>query len=468
MPLFSRKASRVLVIGLDCASPDLIFHHFNDQLPTLRGLMARGTWGILESSIPCITVPAWASMTSSRDPGALGVYGFRNRADHSYGRMITADGSAIHVKRVWDVLSDAGKTALVANVPQTYPPRPLNGNLISDFLTPGRESVFTYPAMLKPEVLGLAPEYDFDVRNFRTTERGELLDKLIALTDVQYRVFEALLKRKPWDFAMQVNIALDRIHHGFWRYHDPEHRLHEPDSRFRYAIRDYYRHIDGWIKRLLEAVPEDTVTLVVSDHGVKRMDGGICINEWLWQNGWLVLNTPPKSGEILKFEDADVDWSRTRAWASGGYYGRMFFNVQGREPQGVIAPEDLPVVRAELIAQLKAIPDHEGRPLHHTIHIAEQIYQQVNGIAPDLIVYFGDLHWRAIGSLGYGRHWTFENDTGPDDANHAVEGMFIWHDPRMKGQGQIANRQLMDIAPTLLHQLGVKIPADMQGTSLVR
>ncbi|MDX2159687.1 MAG: alkaline phosphatase family protein [bacterium] len=463
MPLFGRKTPRVLVIGLDCASPQLVFEQFRPELPTLRRLMDGGTWGILRSSIPCITVPAWASMLSSRDPGVLGIYGFRNRADYTYHTMTTADAIAIQVRRVWDVIGNAGKTSLVVGVPQTYPVQPLDGHLISDFLTPGRESAFTYPAIFRTEVLSAFPDYDFDVRSFRTVERDALLQQLHALTDVQYRAFEHFLTTKPWDFAIHVNIALDRVHHGFWRFHDPQHRLHDPESPLRDAIRDYYRKVDAWIARLLHAVPDDTITLVVSDHGVKRMDGGICINEWLWRNGWLALKTPPPAGTITRFEEADIDWAHTRAWASGGYYGRVFLNVRGREPHGIIDPADIPQVQAALSAQIKAIPDHEGKPLMHTVYVPDAIYQQVNGVAPDLIVYFGDLHWRAIGSLGYGRHWTFENDTGPDDANHAEEGLFIVHDPRRKGRGRTSDHALIDIAPTILHRMGVAVPPEMQG-----
>ncbi|MBE2270232.1 MAG: phosphodiesterase, partial [Anaerolinea sp.] len=91
------------------------------------------------------------------------------------------------------------------------------------------------------------------------------------------------------------------------------------------------------------------------------------------------------------------------------------------------------------------------------------IYQQVNGIAPDLMVYFGDLHWRAVGSFGHGAHFTLENDTGPDDANHAPQGMFILYEPNGRGRGNVSGHQLMDIAPTLLDRMGVKSPLDMQG-----
>src|SRR6185369_2459061 len=126
---------------------------------------------------------------------------------------------------------------------------------------------------------------------------------------------------------------------------DPQHRLHEPDSSFLHAIRDYYKLVDSWLARILP-LAEDAAILVVSDHGAKRMDGAIAINEWLWQNGWLALKESPS--ELTKFETSMVDWSKTRAWSTGGYYGRIFLNVEGREPQGIIPKQDYEAVRDEL------------------------------------------------------------------------------------------------------------------------
>lgn len=462
--LFSRrkKARRVLVLGLDCAGPQLVFDEFKNDLPTLSRLASGGTWGKLESCIPCITVPAWASMMSSRDPGVIGCYGFRNRPDYSYRKMVTADGSAIKVKRLWDYLSEAGKDSVLIGVPQTYPPRPLKGYLIGDFLTPGLESAFTYPAVLKNEVLNLAPNYVFDVKDFRTEDKDGLLRRIYDLTEIQFKVAQHGLKTKNWDYFMWVNMGVDRVHHGFWRYHDPQHRLYEPGSRFAQAIRDYYRTVDSLIAQIL-ALSEDALVLVVSDHGVTRMDGGICINEWLWRAGWLALKNPPREGQIAPFDESSVDWARTRAWASGGYYGRVFLNVAGREPQGTIAAADYESARDELSAALKAIRGDQGQTLNHHVFKPEAIYTQVNNVAPDLIVYFGDLHWRSVGSLGHGKHYTLENDTGPDDANHDTHGIFILHDPHNRGRGQMNGQQLMDIAPTLLQHMGLPVPAEMQG-----
>src|SRR5688500_10214212 len=150
---------RLLILGLDCAAPQLVFEEFLDELPTLRHLMDGGTWGILNSSIPCITVPAWSSMTSSRDPGVLGIYGFRNRADSSYDAMTTADSRAVEEKRLWDYIGEAGKQSVVLNVPQTFPVQPVKGHLISCFLTPSTGAQFAYPAIFKQEVLKHFPNY---------------------------------------------------------------------------------------------------------------------------------------------------------------------------------------------------------------------------------------------------------------------------------------------------------------------
>ena len=141
---------------------------------------------------------------------------------------------------------------------------------------------------------------------------------------------------------------------------------------------------------------------------------------------------PPRRGsKALK-----VDWSRTTAWGSGGYYGRLFLNVKGREPQGLIAPEDYEATRDRLIAELEALGDPEGRPIGTRVLKPEELYRTVRGAAPpDLFVYFGDLRWRSVGTVGTGAIHTFENDTGPDDANHAHDGLLIVAGPGIAPRG---------------------------------
>jgi len=163
----------------------------------------------------------------------------------------------------------------------------------------------------------------------------------------------------------------------------------------------------------------------------------------------------------------DVDWGRTKAWSSGGYYGRIFLNVRGREPDGAVDPGDYHEVRDELAARLSSTVDEGGRLLGTRVFKPEEIYARVEGIAPDLVVYFGDLAWRAIGGVGYGRIHVQENDTGPDDCNHAQLGAFVLAGPGVPASGAVEDARLLDMAPTLLAGAGYDVPASMQGRDIL-
>jgi len=459
-------ARKAMIIGLDCAEPSLVLERWRDRLPVLSGLMERGVSGRLTSIVPPITVPAWSCMMASRTPGDLGVYGFRNRSDHTYDGAFIADGNAIKVPRLWDLIGRAGGDSIVIGVPGTYPPRPLKGALVTCFLTPSVESRFTYPPALKAEVADVVGEYLFDCTDFRTNDKDDLLRQVYEMTDKRFRLAEHLLETRPWQLFAFVEMGTDRIHHGFWKYMDEQHRKHEPGGPYEHVIRDYYEHVDGLVGKLLEHADDETLVLVVSDHGAKRLDGGIRVNEWLRREGLLHLTGEPNG--VTSPREVGIDWSQTVAWGEGGYYARVFLNVEGREPQGVVPAADYEIVRDDLARQLAAIPDDEGRPMATRVYKPEEVYPEVEGVAPDLIVIFGDLLWRSVGTIGgdEGVH-TFENDTGPDDANHAQEGLLIATGPGVDARGAL-DAHLLDVAPTVLELLGLPVPDAMRGRSLAR
>lgn len=465
VPAFSAAKNakkRVLILGLDCAEPSLVFQQYKDELPNLRNLMSKGVWGQLESVMPPITVPAWACSLTSKDPGTLGVYGFRNRADHSYEKMTIANTRSINEPAVWDYLGGAGKQSYLIGIPPSYPPKPVPGAMIGCFLSPNTNSKYTYPEDLKEEIAQVAPNYAVDVDNFRTENKQWLLDRIYEMTEARFKVIQHLMKTRDWDLTMSVEIGVDRLHHGFWKYHDPKHIKHEPGNPFLQSIHDYYVWLDKQIGATLELIDDNTTVIVMSDHGAKRMDGGICINEWLVDKGYLALDEKPQG--VIPLLKAKVNWSKSRAWGEGGYYSRIFLNVEGREPNGAIPPGRYEKVRDELIEKISAIPDHNGKPIGTRVYKPENIYRASNAIPPDLIVIFGDLYWRSVGSLGLNTIQTFENDTGPDDANHAQNGMFIYYDPKRDlGGRELPNLKLVDIAPTVLNEFGQPIPADMIG-----
>ena len=454
---------KILVIGLDCAAPELLFG--DERLVNVRRLIELGAWGRLESVIPPITVPAWMCMATSQDPGSLGVYGFRNRADHSYDALEVVTSRSIRTPAIWDYLAMEGRRSVLIGVPPSFPPRRVNGISVGCFLTPDTSAVFTHPPEVSDEIRELVGDYPVDAKGFRTEDKEWLRDEIQAMSRKHFQVVRHYLQHADWDYFQFVEIGLDRIHHGFWKYHDPNHVQHEPGSPFANVIRDYYVYLDQEIGTLLELLTDDTVVLVVSDHGARPLDGGFCVNEWLIREGLLVLEQYPET--VTPFGQLRVDWSRTRAWSEGGYYARVFFNVQGREPHGVIEPAEYEAFRDDVKRRLEATSDPEGRPLGTLVFKPESIYREVRNVAPDLIAHFGGLAWRSIGGVGYGTLHVRENDTGPDDCNHAQFGAFILATPNGALRGEIEGAHLLDIAPTLLELAGADVPDAMQGRSLL-
>lgn len=468
------NSKKVFVIGLDCATPQLIFDKHIEELPNIKKLINNGTYGELKSTIPPITVPAWTAMLSSKDPGQLGFYGFRNRKNYSYDELFFANSTSVKSARVWDIISRKNKKVILVGVPQTYPPRPLNGYMITSFLTPDINSEYTYPKELKKEIEKVVGEYILDVRNFRTEDKNWLLKEIYEMTEKRFKVVNYLLKNKDWDFFMFVEMGIDRLYHGFWKYCDPEHPKYEKGTKYENAILDYHKFIDTKIGKIIDSLDENTAIIVVSDHGAKKMDGGICINEWLIKEGYLKLKEKEvkkmqkqQNSKIIRLKNSMIDWNKTKAWGEGGYYGRLFMNVKGRETNGVIPKENYEKERNKLIRKLEALTDENGKNINTKVYKAEEIYREVKGIPPDLIIYFGNLFWRSVGSIGINNVHTFENDTGPDDANHAEYGIFIISDSELPEKTQFSKREIYDIAPTILKLMDIKIPNDMIGKSIV-
>ena len=456
---------RVAVIGLDCVPPELAFDRLSGRMPFLTSLRRKGLWGPLRSTDPPITVPAWTSLTTGRDPGELGLYGFRNRRSWDYAPPPVSNAEAVTAPRVWDLAGEAGLRSLVIGVPQTYPPRPLNGLMVAGFLTPDASARLTFPAGLKDRLEHLAGgPYLVDVRGFRRKEPAALLKDIRLMTERRFALARSLLQQEAWDFFMMVEMGPDRLHHAFWQYFDPAHPRHDPANPFLDAIPDYYAGLDQYLAGVWALLPPDTLMMVVSDHGAQPLMGSFAINEWLAQKGWLRLKQYPESPTPLDPEM--VDWPRTLAWADGGYYGRLYLNLKDREPRGALAPEEKEEIVGRLVSELESTCGPDGALLENKVHRPENLYPGANGLPPDLMLYAGGFSLRVAATLGWGRVWLEENDTGPDGANHAPLGI---HVAAVKGaplaQDGPRERDILDIAPSVLDWLGLGRPGGLAGSS---
>ena len=204
----------------------------------------------------------------------------------------------------------------------------------------------------------------------------------------------------------------------------------------------------------------------MSDHGARPMMGGLCFNDWLMNEGYLVMKEPIT--EITPIAEAPIDWSRTTAWGDGGYYGRLFLNIKGREPSGIVEPAEYENVRNEMIAKLEALPGPDGRPMGTKVHKPQDVYTEVRGVAPDLIVYFGDLDWRSVGAVGNPSIYTSENDTGTDGANHDRKAFFSMMNLPGQPMGKVDGMNLVDVGPSVLSLYGIDAPQGAVGRSFLK
>lgn len=455
---------RLLVLGLDCAPPSLVFDRFADAMPFVSRLREEGSFGKLRSTAPPITMPAWASMATGRDPGELGIYGFRNR-DEAYGLRI-ATAKDLPYKRVWDHLGEAGFKVAPLFVPPSYPVPAVRGVSIGCFLTPDDAPRFAFPPRFQRELEERFGPHRPDVMNFRADDPEGIREELISSTKERFEILRHVLREHSPDLTFFVEMGTDRLHHAFFHHFFEGHPRFDPEGAFREIGREYYALVDREIEATLGVFSEDDEVdvLIVSDHGARPMLSGIAVNELLRERGFLHLKSEPDGPTA--FADADVDWSKTRAFSEGGYYARVFLNIEGREPEGIVRGDEIAPLLDELEALFRSLPDEDGAPMETIVHRPAEVYRRTRGRAPDLMVYLDDLSRRSLGKLGAGGIYHASDDRGPDACNHDWDGIYIARGPNLP-RGMREMRSILDIFPTILTLFGVDAPSDLVGKCFI-
>ncbi len=434
---------KVFILGLDCAPPKILYDSYGVELRNLKEVVNESERYLLRSTHPPITIPAWISMFTGKTPGELGLYGFRHRRPGDVKESYIVNSRYVKYPTLWDVVGRKGGRVGVIGVPPTYPPKPIHGFLITDFTTPGPEKPYTFPPWLKREIESRFGRYVFDVV-YRSHEKDKVAKELFKMTQQHLKVVNYLIKRKEWDMLVYVEVGVDRAHHAFWKYFDKEHPRHEEHPELSKVIPNYYKMIDEWFGEVMKELPKDTIIVVASDHGAKAMKGAFVVNQWLIEEGYLKLKEEPKKAGIDLGADM-IDWEHTIAWGWGGYYARIFINLKGREPHGIVGREEYEDVINQLKKDIEKIRGPNGEYWKNLAYTPHELYPVVNGDAPDLIVYFDDLSWRSAGTLGWDTKYLPENDRGPDDAVHDWIGVFSIYDPEgtvskgLKGEIKIEN-----------------------------
>ena len=464
--------TKVFVLGLDGVPSKLIFEKWKDQLPNITKLMENGCYATLMTRIPPSTIAAWTSLCSGKDPSDFGIYSYTKRVNFEYKENRLINSGDVKCEMIWDIIAKKDMKTIALHVPLTYPVKKINGIMVSDFLTPEFNDRCTYPAEFKEEIRKLfGDRYMFDVdvglASYKSIEKHELLERIFKMTDMNFKLIYHLLKTKEWDLFIAEIIGTDRILHTFFSYIDETHRNYQADNEFKEEVLRYFKFIDMHIGKLLGYFEKnsnnDNITFIVaSDHGMAKMDGRINLNDWLIKNGYLAMKKIPLQPIKLNFDD--VDWKNTKAFAVGAYFGRIYFNMKNREPEGIVTKNEYNKLQDEIIGKLTKINSDDGRKLDTKFFKSQDVFKgKCKDEAPDMIIYFDNLIWGVNNDVGNSGLYSYKTTKGSDDAGHAPEGIFIMHGKEAKSKGNLGIKNITDVTPTILKKLGLQIPKDVRG-----
>jgi predicted AlkP superfamily phosphohydrolase/phosphomutase len=503
---------RVFVVGLDGATLDLVGPWAEQAyLPTLRQMMHRGVSGPLLSTFPPLTGPAWSSFMTGKSPGRHGVLEFFRREEGSY-RQVLSTRHDIAGRSLWRLLADAGLMVGILGVPLTYPPEPINGFVVTGLLTPPGRRDFTYPLGLLRELEAQLGRYRLrhDAK-YRKTDPQPFLHEQFDILENNAQAALYLMTHKPWDFFMVHFLGTDRIQHEFWHLLDPRHPQHDVAERQRLGnvVLDFFRQVDATLGRLLAALDDETVVIIMSDHGFGPVHKFVNFNTWLLQQRLLRLKTTvgtrlryalfraglnysllgrtvlrlgwgqrAKAMGRARREELqrrcflsldDVDWSRSRVYSIGSF-GQLYVNLRGREPQGIVSPgSEYEHVLDDLTERLQAMVDPEtGQPIIELIFRREQAYGgPYADHSPDLMFLTRNMEYKAMGLSDFSSPRVVEPVYGTT-GHHRMNGLLVCHGPGAVREGEwLEGARIQDLAPTILYAMGQSIPREMDGQVLL-
>ena len=503
---------KTLVVGLDAACWDYLDPLLQTgRLPTLQRLMNAGMWGTLHSTLPAWTPTAWASIITGKNPGKHGIFGMMWRRPGTY-EFSPTNAQVRMGTPFWKRLNEHGLRVGLVNVPFTHPPDAVDGFVVCGFGTPSSVPDITYP----PEVIGWIEErfgrYEpaVDTKLFRTARPSEILEAEQKHQARQIRIAMELADRYQVEVLAINLMLLDHANH-YMPYMD--------------QVEQAICQSDADLARLIQAFHPDNV-LLISDHGSRRVKGVFLLYNWLLDHGYCaqIERTPSESSAALNWLlvnwlqgarnwsglqekilrhlckqallrlpdwitlrlwrsiERDIplarqyvlltdrtDYSRSRVFPEAQYSGLLYFNVAGREPTGVVPPQDQPALSAELATKVAQIVDPEtGQSLFFGVYTPEDLYAgPAVEHAPDLILDSFDGPWSVMTSYRESLAGCLQNgyfaDRSGDLGQHSRDGIFVFSGQDFNVGPASRDGHVMDIPATLLHLYGVPIPEDYDG-----
>jgi predicted AlkP superfamily phosphohydrolase/phosphomutase len=502
---------RAVLLGIDGATFDLLGPWMEaGHLPHLQRLSQEGVCGELESTRPPTTAPAWVACVTGVNPGKHGVFDFRESPLKDPRRPLISSRS-VRAPALWQILSHHGQQVGLLNVPVSYPPDPVDGFVVAGMMSPGPASDYTYPRALRGELDARGYVIDVEIQKYDVqaeADANRFLDDVLAAMQVRAEVLFHLMDDRPWQFLMAVFVAADRIQHLFWKtLADPESEFYRgPEAeRLRSRILTVYRAMDAVVGELLARVDASgqIALFVVSDHGFGSTKAWFNANRWLQDQGWLHLKPRSalrkrffyelmqandsrmakallpeslgrsirrrvRSGRSVFKTDLDqcVDWARTRAFFASipaqGFYIHVKRNGIGTVEPGAEYQE----LRQQLRDRLLKVSDpRSGERIVDRVWFREEVYDgPYTHLAPDVLFVARDYAY--LGRELLGTRGVVETSMNWANGFHRMNGIFLAYGPHMGRGVRAQGATMVDVAPTLLHSLGLPVPGNMDGRVL--
>jgi len=487
---------KLLVLGLDGATFSVIKPLCNEgKLPNLKKLISQGVHGTLESTFPPLTAPAWTSLATGKNPGKTGVFDFFNRlTQDSLQRKPTRSSDIRRARAYWDYLSDSGMKVGVVNYPCLYPPYEINGVMVSGVGSDPQDEI-CYPKEFKQALIKKCGRYQIQVpwNNREYADNPELfVNELLGLLEINQNTLELLLE-SDLEVITFVIAAGDFAQHYMWRYIDPTHPYYRRPEADKYgpAFVRIWQRIDQIVGSAIEGLPKHANVLIVSDHGFGPRRSSFCTNSWLYKEGYLVKRSTfvkvrwlrgivgrairrvvPRFyskathkggfGGILSMPAvAEIDVERSAAFSppSGSRVGLICLNRHA--PLFVEDGRDIDEVRHEITSKLKQACNNLGVTVN--IYSPGELYTgPYVDLTYDIIFELDDFEC----TVHFGLDRIPYQKPAPDmnfSGTHKREGIFIAYGHDIKQGVKLEEAKIYDVAPTILHILGMPIPVDMDG-----
>lgn len=481
----------VVILGLDGATWDVLDPLIEaGRMPNLASVLGEGQRGVLESTVPPVTAPAWLSMATGQNPGKTGVFYFLNRQSPDSYDFEPVSSEDFRGQSFWDVLTATGTSVGIFNFPVLHPPYDLGDEsfMVSGFGA-SEDGELTAPPDLENELDEVTGGYELKVpyADPKYADRPEQLETdLHRVLEKQEDAIEHLLRKRPDVFFGVISVT-DWAQHYFWRYYDSDHVLYEPG--YEDVLADLFARVDETIGSVAAfARQEDANLMIVSDHGFGPVNGTFYANEWLEKEGFRVSESTSFVGKLrseyfphlrrllepvvsrvplLNNIATSVGRSVRASVADNIDYEQSvaFMANQGLTSALIYLTDDRQDIREEVIDALNAFG--EERDLNIIVREATDVYDgPKTDLGPDLVVEIEGLEYVADPRYSTASDFVVERPPNPArSGGHRHEGIYAATGPDVTS-GEADRHHLLDVAPTILSIQGMPVPTEMDGSPM--